>query len=97
MHMAVKFYRQTSGKEPVRLWLRSLEPDDRKVIGKDIAKIQIHWPVGMPIVRSLGRGLWEIRSSLDHRIARIIFVIEDGHMVLLHGFIKKTKTRITAK
>ena len=34
-------------------------------------------PIGMPLVRSLGRELWEVRSSLPHgRIARVIFCIE---------------------
>ena len=46
----------------------------------------------MPICRSLGNGLWEIRSSIsDGRIAQVIFAIADERMVLLHGFVKKTK------
>ena len=40
----------------------------------------------------LGHGLWEVRSDLDsNRIARVIFCMGDGHMILLHGFIKKTQ------
>jgi len=50
----------------------------------------------MPRVRSLGRGIWEVRSSLPHgRIARVLFCVEKECMVLLHGFMKKT--RKTAK
>jgi len=46
----------------------------------------------MPVVRPLGQGLWEVRSSLPRdRIARVIFCIVRGHMVLLHGFLKKTQ------
>jgi phage-related protein len=46
----------------------------------------------MPVCRSLGQGLWEVRSNLSgNRIARVIFCIAAGHMVLLHGFIKKTQ------
>jgi len=46
----------------------------------------------MPVCRSLGRGLYEIRSDLrSNRIARVIFCIADERMVLLHGFIKKTQ------
>jgi phage-related protein len=45
----------------------------------------------MPLVRSLGRELWEIRSGLPRgRIARVLFCVEQG-MVLLHGFMKKTQ------
>jgi phage-related protein len=40
----------------------------------------------------LGNGLWEVRSDLtDGRIARVIFMVTAGSMVLLHGFIKKTQ------
>jgi phage-related protein len=50
------------------------------------------WPVGMPLCRPLGGGLWEVRSSLSsNRIARVIFCAAPGKMVLLHGFIKKTQ------
>jgi phage-related protein len=41
---------------------------------------------------ALGKGLWEIRSDLTQgRIARVLFCIHDGQMVLLHAFIKKTQ------
>jgi phage-related protein len=46
----------------------------------------------MPLCRKLGGGLWEVRSSLNgNRIARVVFCIAEGRMVLLHGFIKKTQ------
>ena len=45
----------------------------------------------MPLVDSLGSGLWEIRSKLSTRIARILFFVQDEELILLHGFIKKTK------
>jgi len=65
---------------------------DRRVIGYDIATAEFAWPVGMPLCRSLGRGLWEIRSSIRNgRMARIIFAVVDEQMVLLHGFVKKTR------
>ncbi len=54
-------------------------------------KVQYCWPIGMPLVRSLGHGLWEVRSRLDDRIARVIFHVEGKKMLLLHGFIKKTQ------
>lgn len=86
------FYRSDHGREPVREWLKSLELDDRKQIGEDIKDVEFSWPIGMPLVRSLGRDLWEVRSDLSQgRIARVIFCVEAERMVLLHGFIKKTR------
>jgi len=76
----------------VREWLKELEPEARKAIGEDIKDVEFSWPVGMPLVRPLGRELWEVRSSLPRgRIARVLFCVEQGSMVLLHGFIKKTQ------
>ncbi|MGA2435064.1 MAG: type II toxin-antitoxin system RelE/ParE family toxin [Bryobacteraceae bacterium] len=86
------FYRLDSGKEPMREWLQKLEPEDRKAIGEDIKDVEFAWPIGMPLVRPLGRELWEVRSSLPRgRIARVLFCVEHGRMVLLHGFLKKTQ------
>ena len=67
----IVFYRTSGGVEPVRDWLRVLPDDDRQKIGFDLAALQVGWPVGMPLCRSLGGGLWEMRSSLpSRRIAR---------------------------
>lgn len=86
------FYRSDSGREPVREWLKGLELEDRKVIGEDIKDVEFSWPIGMPLVRSLGGGLWEVRSSLPRgSIARVLFCVDRGRMVLLHGFIKKSQ------
>ena len=86
------FYRNAHGKEPVREWLKELARDDRRIIGNDIATVEYGWPVGMPTCRPLGDGLWEVRSKLTGgRIARVIFSLNAGRMMLLHGFIKKTQ------
>lgn len=77
---------------PVRDWILALDPEDRREIGKDIQKAEFGWPLGMPYCRSLGRGLWEVRSNISSgRIARTLFCILGGEMVLLHGFVKKTQ------
>src|SRR5271166_1210979 len=91
----VVFYRTAAGTEPVREWLRSLSTEDRRTIGTDLATLQVGWPIGMPLCRSLGAGLWEVRSKLaNNRIARLIFFVAEGRIGVLHGFIKKTqKTR----
>jgi phage-related protein len=91
------FFQLPSGREPVREWLKSLQEEDRKVIGEDIKDVEFSWPIGMPLCRSLGRGLWEVRSDLSGgRIARVVFCIASSQMVLLHGFIKKTQKTPTA-
>jgi phage-related protein len=90
--LPARFYRNSSGKEPVRDWLKDLDKEDRLVIGADIKTVEFGWPIGMPTCRPLGKGLYEVRSNLpSNRIARIIFCIYDGSMVLLHAFIKKTQ------
>lgn len=87
-----RFYMNAGGSRPVREWLLELSKDDRRIIGKDIQKVEFGWPIGMPYCRPLGHGLWEVRSDLaDSRIARIIFCIVPGEMILLHGFVKKTQ------
>ncbi len=77
----------------MREWLRGLSPDDRKRIGEDIKTVEFGWPIGMPVCKSLGRGIYEVRSNLaQHRIARVLFYIDKkSRMILLHGFIKKTQ------
>jgi phage-related protein len=87
-----RFYRSDAGREPVREWLKSLEDGDRRVIGEDIKDVEFSWPIGMPLVRSLGRDIWEVRSSPPQgRIARVLFCVELGSMVLFHGFMKTPK------
>jgi phage-related protein len=86
------FYQTSTGREPVRDWLRGLDEGSRKVVGQDIATAEFGWPVGMPLARNLGGGLHEIRSNItDSRIARVIFTVHKNRMVLLHGFVKKTQ------
>ncbi|MDQ3389544.1 MAG: type II toxin-antitoxin system RelE/ParE family toxin [Gemmatimonadota bacterium] len=87
-----RFWKGANGTEPVRDWLQSLNKEDRKAIGGDIATVEYGWPVGMPTCSSMGVGLWEVRTNLaDKRIARVLFCFAERQMVLLHGFIKKTK------
>ena len=89
--LRIRFFCSESGNEPVREWLLTLPKEERKVIGDDVLKVQYCWPVGKPLVEGLGRGLWEVRSRLGGRIARVIFYVEKDEMILLHGFVKKTQ------
>jgi phage-related protein len=70
------------------LWTK----EDRRVIGLDLMRVQFGWPIGMPLVRSLKEGLWEVRSDLpSQRIARLLLCFYEEQLVVLHGFIKKTQ------
>ena len=96
--LPARFFRTVSGNEPVREWLKDLDKEDRAIIGDDIRTVEFGWPLGMPLCRSI-RGhndLWEVRSKITGgRIARVIFYVKDGEMILLHGFVKKTQKTAT--
>ena len=64
-------------------------------MGDAIMTVEFGWPIGMPVCRAMGQGLFEVRVDLPrHRIARVLFCVHRNRMVLLHGFIKKEqKTR----
>jgi phage-related protein len=86
------FFRAEAGSEPVREWLRGLPEGERQAIGRDLQRAQWRWPVGMPICRPLGGGLWEVRTDLPtKRTARVLLGLYREHLVALHGFIKKTR------
>lgn len=87
----VAFFRLDSGREPVRVWLKGMPPGDRKSIGEDIKTLQFGWPVGMPLARKLAENLWELRSNVSLGIARTFFSIFQEQIVLLHGFVKKSR------
>jgi phage-related protein len=83
------FYALPSGREPVRDWIKALDREARKIVGEDIKDVEFSWPIGMPLCRPFGNGLWEVRSSLaGGRIARVLFRVR---MTLLHAFVKKTQ------
>ncbi|MEW6563405.1 MAG: type II toxin-antitoxin system RelE/ParE family toxin [Pseudomonadota bacterium] len=89
--LEVRFFKTDAGTEPVRDWLRELTATDRRTIGEDIKTVQFGWPLGMPLVRKMEKDLWEIRIHLEGRIARVLFTVSGGKIVLLHGFIKKSQ------
>lgn len=106
--LAVKFFQQgASGSEPVRDWLKTLPLDEKKAIGEDIKAVQFGWPLGLPLVDHIDGNIWEVRTRLANRIARVLFVVDamkavhtssggpdlgaSAVMVLLHGFIKKDR------
>ena len=87
----VAFFTTEAGAEPVREWLRSLDKADRALIGEDLQTLEFGWPIGMPLCRPMGQGLFEVRTNLKDRIARVMFGIVEGKLVVVHGFIKKSQ------
>jgi phage-related protein len=88
----VVFYRTPAGAEIVREWLKGLDQAERSIIGQDLMRLQFRWPVGMPLCKSLGQGIWELRSGLPgNRISRVLFGFVDGRLVAVHAFVKKTQ------
>jgi phage-related protein len=86
------FFRNDAGHEPVRAWLKGLDETERRAIGKDLLRAQWRWPIGMPLCRPMGEGLWEIRTDLrSNRTARVFICFYDRRLVALHGFIKKSR------
>ena len=92
--VSARFFERENGSQPVREWLLQLSDQDRTSIGDDIRTAEFGWPLGMPLCRSISgvAGLWEIRSRLNGgRIARVLFCVREGQLVLLHGFEKKSQ------
>jgi phage-related protein len=47
----------------------------------------------MPLSRPYGGGLWEVRTDLaTKRTTLVLLCLYRGHLVALHGFIKKMRT-----
>jgi phage-related protein len=94
-----KFYAEPGSRppsEPVREWLRSLTKEEMREIGRDIRVVEMSWPrvqeVKPRLVDYPGNDIWEVRVGLRNRIARVLFSVEAGGvMLLLDGFIKKTR------
>lgn len=75
----------------MREWLKELPKEQRKIVGEDLLTVQQLEVWKEPLVKNLGDGLWEVRSSFKDGIARVIFAICDEEMVILNGFVKKSR------
>lgn len=90
----VLFYETASGNKVVKDWLKNFNKEDRSILGEDLLTVQLGFPLGLPLCRSLGGSLWEVRSSLTSRVeARMIFYFDSAEqaLVVLNGFIKKSQ------
>jgi phage-related protein len=86
------FFRNDAGGEPVREWLKEMGEAERRAIGTDLLRAQWRWPIGMPLCRPMGKGLWEVRTDLpSNRTSLVLICVYRDRLVALHGFIKKTR------
>jgi len=77
--------------EAVRQWVDDLPVGLRAYYARIAERMMKYGPyLGMPYVRSLGKGLYEIRAIGKEGIARVFFGAESKQIVILHGFVKKT-------
>lgn len=87
----IYFYKEQSGKSPVEIWInKMLTLKEKNKIYDGLKKLQCEWPIGLPLTRHLENNLWEMRTYLGTRDSRLIFIIKNKNIFILHGFIKKT-------
>jgi hypothetical protein len=55
LRLKVFFFRSGRGNEPVREWLQSLSPIEKRTLGEDVKTVQFGWPLGMPLCASWNR------------------------------------------
>ena len=90
----VVWYKTGSGKKVVRDAIDTLSKSDKAIVGGDLWLAQLRFPKGAPIVKPLGLGLYEVRSSIsDKREYRCIFVYHaaENALVVVHAFVKKSQ------
>jgi phage-related protein len=91
--LAVRCYREASGTEPVRDWIKSLPADERREVGIDIKTVQFGWPLGMPVVDHIDRDIREVRTRFANRLARVLFVLEAAKWSCCKGLSRRSARR----
>lgn len=93
MRLTIDFYKTRDGKEPVADFLDSLP---RKHKAKAFWELDLLAEKGRklkePYVKHIEGELWELRIKFASDISRIFYFIpNETNVILLHGFIKKTR------
>lgn len=92
--MQAVFYRDQSGREPVREQIVSLDPETRSAIGRQIDRLNLlsdampHLP--FPHSSQVDGELRELRCHYGRDLYRILYRRSDGLVVLLHIFAKRS-------
>lgn len=93
--LKVRFWRTPNGNDVVADVIRQLPIDDRKVVGRDLMRLQISYPMGPPLCKPISPPIWELRSSLpSKREMRLLYRFDAStqQIVVVHAFIKTTRT-----
>jgi phage-related protein len=91
MSWNIIFY-ETSTRKPVEDFIDSLQTETAVKMTREIEllkKYGIH--LGMPNAKPIGRGLYELRVRGKQEVRCIYVFVIEGHINVLHGFIKKTR------
>lgn len=88
----IEFYDTTDGKCPVIEFLDSLEPKLKAKTLRTIDLLECNGTeLGAPFTKSLGGGLFELRTKQSSNITRIFyFFFVERRIILTNGFVKKT-------
>ncbi|MCJ7842567.1 type II toxin-antitoxin system RelE/ParE family toxin [Lederbergia sp. NSJ-179] len=86
-------YTKPNGVAPVIEYLQSLSPKHETKVLRSIQLLEEFGPeIGMPHVRHLNDGIYELRTSFSSNIFRTLFFHwHENKLVLTHGFTKKTQ------
>ena len=84
---------EENGSSPVREFLESLDIKTQARFVWSIEQLRLrNTQAREPLVRHLEGKLWEIREESQTNIYRILYFFFTGkHIVLVHGFQKKTQ------
>lgn len=86
------YFVSLSGEKPVEKFINSLSEKQQTKILRDFKHIREHGLIKpIPDLKKLsGTPLWEIRILGKDSIRLIYAVVFMGHVLILHGFVKKT-------
>jgi|SRR5690625_2010783 len=84
-------YIKPNGEVPIEQYLNSLPTKHEAKVLRSISLLEKYGPpIGMPHVRHLEDGIYELRTIFSSNIFRTCFFhYLDGQLILLHGFTKK--------
>ncbi|MBU3935294.1 type II toxin-antitoxin system RelE/ParE family toxin [Patescibacteria group bacterium] len=87
----VIYYTTSQGKNPVEIFLDSLEKKDKAKIIRILQYVEIYGSITtLPHVKKLsGTPFWEIRILGKINIRVLYVTLDKAHILLVHGFFKK--------
>ena len=91
--MKVELYSTPNGRTPVQEYLDSVDKKLRSKTIRLISLLECYGAlIGEPDSKHLGKGIFELRTTMGNNAGRVLFFFFDqGRAVLTHGFVKKTQ------